>query len=143
MLVIALFTIGFVGLLGALVSEIAKARLPFTLNPVSCQAALTALAHPGTLRARVEMIVAERERMTSALERANGVTVYRSSANFILLRMSHADAVVSALVARGVLVRRLRGHPLLENTLRVSIGTPDQNDRFIAELARSMAVANE
>ena len=124
-----------------LVTEIAKARLPFTLNPVSCQAALTALAHQATLGERVKTIIDERERLMAVLKQMHGITAYPSSANFILLKSGHADAVLAALIERGVLVRRLRGHPLLEHTLRVSVGTPEQNDRFVAELERALAAS--
>ena len=123
-----------------LVSEIAKARLPFTLNPVSCQAALTTLAHQATFGERVKTIIDERERLMALLKQMHGITVYPSSANFILLKSPRADAVLAALLERGVLVRRLRGHPLLEDTLRVSVGTPEENDRFVVEFERALAV---
>ena len=123
-----------------LVEEILKAKLPFSLNPLSCQAALTALRHRTILRSRVETIVAERDRVLTTLRAQPGIVVYPSDANFILLRVpGRGDAVIADLAERGVRVRKLRGHPLLEDSLRVSVGTPGQNDHFLTALEASLA----
>ena len=59
-----------------LVEEILKAKLPFSLNPLSCQAALTALRHRTILRSRVETIVAESDRVLTTLRAQPGIVVY-------------------------------------------------------------------
>ncbi|HJO38565.1 MAG: histidinol-phosphate transaminase [Vicinamibacterales bacterium] len=129
-------------LLGAptLVGEISKAKLPFTLNPLSCQAALTALRHQPALQSRVDTIVTERERLIAALGKRTAIDVYPSAANFVFIRVpGHGDRTVAGLADRGVLVRRLRGHPLLADSMRVTVGTPEQNDRFLATLDAALA----
>lgn len=124
----------------SIVGEISKAKLPFSLNPISCQAALTALGHQPTLRARVDAVVAERERVLAALRERADIEVFPSDANFILLKApNRGDAVIDALAEHGVLVRKLRGHPLLDDSMRVTVGTPDQNDRFLAALDVTLA----
>jgi histidinol-phosphate aminotransferase len=74
------------------------------------------------------------------LERTSGAAPFPSDANFILFRVPAADAVYNALKMRGVLIKNLHGsHPALGNCLRVTVGTPDENERFLNALRASMA----
>ena len=78
-------------------------------------------------------------RVASALER-HAHAVYPSAANFILFRIDAADCIFSGLKDRGVLVKNLNGsHPSLSNCLRVTIGTRDENDRFLEALQAARA----
>jgi histidinol-phosphate aminotransferase len=83
----------------------------------------------------------ERERVRAALAPLSAVRVYRSSANFLLLRVPDSEALRAALAGRGILVRKLSGDPLLAGCLRVNVGTREENDRLIREL--SMLVAGQ
>lgn len=123
-----------------LVREIDKARLPYNLNFLSQQAALAALDEPEALRAGVERIVAERERLFRELGRLPGVRPYPSQANFILFELERADpkAAFEALCARGVLVRDVSGYPRLSRCLRVSVGSGPENDAFLAGLRAAL-----
>ena len=68
-----------------------------------------------------------------------GVEAFPSDANFILVRVPDAAAIDARLKARGVLVRNLHGcHPLLANCLRLTVGTPDENELLLAALAESV-----
>jgi histidinol-phosphate aminotransferase len=61
--------------------------------------------------------------------------VFPSKANFILMKTARpARALFEALYARGVLVRDVSSYPLLDRCLRVSIGTPEENNKFLAAL---------
>ena len=88
---------------------------------------------------RVDRLVAERERIVAALDGIDRVTAFPSGANFVLFRV-HADghALWQELVDRGVLVRDCSGWPRLEGCLRVTVGTPDENDAFLAALRESV-----
>lgn len=67
------------------------------------------------------------------------VRAYQSEANFILFRVSHAARVFEGLKQRGVLIKNLNGgHPALIDCLRVTVGTPEQNEQFMAELQSSI-----
>jgi histidinol-phosphate aminotransferase len=79
--------------------------------------------------------VEERGRVAAALGNLP-VEVWPSQANFILFRVTSRDgsAVWQELLAHSVLVRDVSGYPGLENCLRVTIGTPSENDRFLAAL---------
>jgi histidinol-phosphate aminotransferase len=93
-------------------------------------------------RQRVETVKAERTRLLPALAALPGVIrVYTSQGNYLLVRFSDAEAAFRALLAAGVVVRDQRAAPQLGDALRISIGTPEQNDRVIAALVKRKAVA--
>ena len=94
------------------------------------------------MRARVGLLVSERERVFAELQATDGVTAYPSGANFILIRSEPASpergrALWQSLLDRGVLVRDFSHWPHVEGCLRVTIGTADENDAFIAALRAS------
>jgi histidinol-phosphate aminotransferase len=65
--------------------------------------------------------------------------VYRSDANFLLARFDDAQAAFDALLGAGVVVRDMRAQPMLADALRITVGTPVQNDRVIQALAGAIA----
>ncbi|MBD5328940.1 MAG: histidinol-phosphate transaminase [Bacteroides sp.] len=78
-------------------------------------------------------IVSERNRMAKALEKAGCVgRVYPSDANFLLVKVKDADALYGYLIKNGVIVRNRSRMPLCSETLRITIGTPSENDRTIS-----------
>ena len=84
----------------------------------------------------------ERGRLYSRLAGLPGVLAFPSRANFVLFRVGQADAVFAALKARGVLVKILNGsHAMLAGCLRVTVGTAQENERFLEALQASLAVA--
>jgi histidinol-phosphate aminotransferase len=117
------------------VDELAKVVLPYHLDAVTQLAGRLALGHADAMAARVEQIVAERERLVAALD-ALPVHQWPTGANFILFRPEGAsgDAVWQALVDRGVLVRNCASWPRLGDCLRVTVGTPEENDRFLTAM---------
>jgi histidinol-phosphate aminotransferase len=118
-----------------LIAEVDKVRQPYNLNSLSQRAAELALTRfKDELAAQAAKIVADREKLRAALAAMKGVTVYPSDANFLLLRVGDAPAVWKGLLDRGVLVRNLHGPGALEGCLRVTIGTPEENERFLDAL---------
>ena len=89
---------------------------------------------------RVALLVRERERLEVELAKIDEVTVYPSGANFVLLRV-HGDghALWQRLVDQGVLVRDFLSWPRLAECLRVTVGTPEENDTFLAALREAVA----
>ncbi|MDQ3470148.1 MAG: histidinol-phosphate transaminase [Actinomycetota bacterium] len=122
-----------------LVARLEQAVLPYHLDAVTQLAGTLALGHVGEMNERVDRLVAERERVTAGLTELD-VDVFPSGANFVLFRPRHADAreIWNGLVERGVLVRDCSGWPRLDNCLRVTIGTPAEDDRFLGALAESL-----
>lgn len=120
------------------VEQIAKVKLPYSVGTFAQVAALNVLEHPEWTEKNVLYLVAERERMRAAMERVDGVRVYPSKANFLLLRVKDAKALFERLLTGGVLVRDVSGFPLLDGCLRVSVGSKEENDLFLKALRSSL-----
>jgi histidinol-phosphate aminotransferase len=111
---------------------------PYALAQLSIEAALRALEAPqlATTRARVAQVVAERQRLAGALRTCDAVTqVWPSDANFLLVEFADADAALARAAAAGLLLRDCRKGFGIERALRVTVGTPEQNERLLAALA--------
>lgn len=112
-----------------------KVRLPYNVNVLTQVVAELVLQHAGELDAQAAAIRGERSRLAAALAGVPGTVVFPSQANFILFRVPAATAAFGALRQRGVLVKNLDGsHPMLADCLRVTVGTPDENNRFLDAL---------
>jgi histidinol-phosphate aminotransferase len=121
------------------IEELEKVVLPYHLAAPTQLAGVLALRYGGEMDERVALLVRERERLVAELEKVDGVTVFPSGANFVLLRV-HGDghALWQRLVDRGVLVRDFSGWPRLAGCLRVTVGTPEENDAFLAALREAV-----
>lgn len=124
----------------AVVAACELVALPYNLDAVSQAAGRLALGHVAAMEARVAELVAERQRVSAALADLP-VTTWPSDANFVLLRPRHASAseVWQALLDRSILVRDCSGWPGLDGCLRVTIGTPAENDALLQALAAVLA----
>ena len=127
--------LGYAAAHPAWTAELEKVRSPYNVNALT-QAAIGVLLAEGDLFAQhVAAIRAERERLAVALARARGVTVFPTAANFLVVRFPDADVAFAALRAAGILVKNVNGwHPLLANCLRITVGTPAENDALLAVL---------
>ncbi len=117
------------------VEQLTKVVLPYHLDAVTQVAGRLALAHADAMADRVATIVAGRERLVDGLGRL-AVHQWPSGANFVLFRPEEVPAadVWRALLDRGVLIRDCSSWPRLAGCLRVTVGTPDENDRFLDAL---------
>jgi histidinol-phosphate aminotransferase len=118
-----------------LVEELAEVVLPYHLDAVKQVAGRVALRYEAEMRRRVSDLVEERGRVTAALVDLP-VTVWPSGANFILFRPESVDGdeVWKRLVDRSVLVRNCASWPRLDGCLRLTLGTPSEDDRFLEAL---------
>ena len=119
-----------------LVAELDKVALPYHLDALKQAVGIAALDFVDDMQDRVGAIVAERERLTDRLS-ALPVDVWPSGANFVLIRPRHREGaeVWQALVDRSVLVRDCSSWPRLAGCLRVTVGTAEEDDRFLDALA--------
>jgi len=118
-----------------LVDELNKIRLPYNINSLSQAAGLAALRHGKTLNVQISLLISERLKLYNALLRTPGVTPFPSETNFILLWVEKdATKVFLALKKRGILVKNLDRPGPLKNCLRVTIGTPAENEDFLKTL---------
>ncbi|HEV8245870.1 MAG TPA: histidinol-phosphate transaminase [Polyangiaceae bacterium] len=124
-----------------LVAEVDKARLPYNLNSYSQKVATLALSELGpAIKTVLGTVIGERERLAAELAKLPGLIVTPSQANFLWFRSERpASEVFSGLCARKVLVRSFheRGGRLAHQ-LRVTIGTPEENDEFLRCLREVM-----
>ncbi len=118
-----------------LVAELDKVTLPYHLDALKQAAGTLALDYEDAMDERVAAIVEERGRLVTRL-RDLDVDVWPSGANFVLFRprSGNGDGVWQGLVDRSVLVRNCASWPRLDGCLRVTIGTPDEDDRFLDAL---------
>lgn len=118
------------------VRELDKVVLPYHLDVTKQIAGRLALRFVDEMDERVRMIVAERERIAAAMS-SMAIDVTPSGANFILFRPTAmaGHELWQALLDRSVLVRDCSGWLRLADRLRVTVGTPDENDTFLAALS--------
>ncbi|NLB14478.1 MAG: histidinol-phosphate transaminase, partial [Gammaproteobacteria bacterium] len=113
---------------------------PYPLPTPCVDLALAGLA-PAALaqtRERIKQIRAERERLAAALEGLPGVRrVYPSQGTFLLVRFEDAQRAFDRLLAAGVVVRDQRAALQLHDALRISIGSPEENEAVIAALSNN------
>ncbi len=119
----------------AWIAEIDKLRSPYNVNSLTQAAARVLLAEGALFAQQTAVVRAERERLRDRLAVLPGVHVFPSEANFVVARFPDAGATFAALRAAGILVKNVSGfHPLLANCLRITVGTPTENDALIAAL---------
>ncbi len=114
------------------IDELNKVRLPYNINVLTQHSATFALRHQAIFNQQTEQICSERQRLIAAFNAIAHIHCYPSAANFLLLRLSNAPAVFDHLKQQGILVKNLHGsHPLLNNCLRITVGTPEDNTALI------------
>lgn len=131
--------IGFAGLrLGLLigakntVTELDKLRLPYNINTLTQVSANFLLQEKDEIDKNAQAILAERSNLSTALSTIDGLSVYPSQANFILFKAPGANALFEALKTQGVLIKDLSSAPNLDNCLRVTVGSAEENALFIS-----------
>lgn len=125
----------------ALVAELDKARLPYNLPTHSQKLAQVALSELSEeIDATTTLVKNERARLAQELDSLPGVRVVPSEANFLWLELEQpAESVMNALMKQKILVRSFSGRGgRLDRCLRVTIGTEENNQRFLDALRRSL-----
>ena len=128
----------------ALIRVLRACQAPYPVPAPCAELAVACLSEEALARtaARVAQVRSERTRLRSALASLPGVVrVHPSDGNYLLVRFADAEAAFARLLAAGVVVRDQRAAPQLGDALRISIGTPEQNDRVLAALDAKEAAA--
>src|ERR1051326_1018593 len=128
--------IGYLLAAPEMAQEITKAVLPYNLNIVSQTAAQVAIEmYESALQPQVKQICAERDRVYHALSEIAGLEPAPSRANFFVVRSAiNPRWVFDELLRHGILIRDVSRYPMLADYFRVSVGTPEENDKLIAAL---------
>jgi histidinol-phosphate aminotransferase len=122
-----------------LAGELRKVALPFSVSALQMAIGAVVLEHPELIEDRIAEAIAERRRLAAALEAVPDLTVFPSETNFVLFRCLDPEWLFTALLERGVLVRRQDHLPGLAGCLRVSVGQPHENDRLLAALSDALS----
>ncbi|HID65694.1 MAG TPA: histidinol-phosphate transaminase [Aquificaceae bacterium] len=123
-----------------IVRELNKVKLPFNITyPSQVMVKIILTEGRDFLEEKIKEIIKERERVYEEMKKIEGVEVFPSNANFLLFRTPFsAREVYEKLLKRDVLVRNVSYLPGLNRCLRVSIGKPHENDRFLEALNESV-----
>lgn len=121
----------------AWVQQFEKIRLPYNINALSQTSAAFLLSHHSFIHQQIDILCKHRDEMIEKLQGNNHLQVWPSRTNFILFRplKKSADDVYSGLIEKGIFIKNLHDtHPLLDQCLRVSIGTESENQVFLEVL---------
>ncbi len=120
--------------------ELNKMRLPYNINALTQASANFALQNIAVFKEQAEKICQQREQLLKSLQAMRNVKVYPSQANFILFKVlkGTADDVYENLLKNKIIIKNVSsghsGNELLENCLRVTVGTEDENNAFLTAL---------
>lgn len=132
--------LGYLSASPALLAELEKIRPPYNINVLTQSAAEFLLDHVAVLETQAALLRTARGHLIVALALLPGVQVFPSAANFALLRVAHADAVHARLLEQRILVKNVgKMHPLLQDCLRVTVGSATENTQFLQALAVALA----
>ena len=123
------------------ISELDKLRLPYNIGTLNQLSANFIIENISVLEQQAAQIRNDRTSVFNSLSSISGVELWLSEANFILFRVAGkgASEVHAELIKRKILIKNLHGsHPLLENCLRVTIGTEEENQQFLSALQEIM-----
>lgn len=126
--------VGYILASEAIIKELFKVKLPFNLNSFSQVAARQVMENQPVFEAQIEEILANRDELWMELQTIENIKVFPSSANYFLIQVPEAPRVHKELIEEGILVRYLGGGPGLENCLRITVGTKEENSFLIEKL---------
>jgi len=128
--------LGYLAASTAWAEQFNKVRSPYNVNVLTQATAEFMLERLEVLEEQAARIRQEREALGKNLSALKGVTVFPSAANFFLVRVPDAARVDASLRKQGVLVKNL--HPGIAQSLRVTVGTPDENRILITALREAL-----
>ncbi|WP_067037127.1 histidinol-phosphate transaminase [Allomuricauda sp. CP2A] len=118
-----------------IIAVLNKIKPPYNVNQLTQQQALKRVLNQDAVEKEVKQILLERGALIEALKGVGFVQeIYPTDANFVLVKVDNADQRYQELLEKGVVVRNRSTQPLCENTLRFTVGTPDENKKLIAIL---------
>lgn len=134
---IAGLRVGYAIASSELIGHLMDIKQPYNINIAGEAAVLAALEHRGELLERAATLIEQRKRLEAVVDEFPGISYYPSEANFLLCRFERrtAEEAYVGLAQRGIFVRRFP-QTVLDSSLRISTGTPEQTDLLIDALRR-------
>ncbi|MFN8258528.1 MAG: histidinol-phosphate transaminase [Bacteroidales bacterium] len=118
-----------------IIEVLAKIKLPYNLNVLTQQTALNCLKNSELYNQNLKTIKSEREKLIGDLENFSIIKkVYLSDGNFLLCKFENADKTYNYLMSKGIIVRNRSNQMHCENCLRITVGTPVENQKLIKYL---------
>ncbi len=130
--------VGYLLACAEVVQNLERVRLPYNVNSFSQALAALVLDNRAFFKETVEKVINDREFLSSELKKTENVKVYPSYANYILFKVSDAQKTWNYLLDQGILVRIFKDDHLLQNCLRVTVGTPEENKMFLKGLREAV-----
>lgn len=132
--------LGFIAAHPDLIAEFKKTKVPFTVDQISQTIALKILERPELVTESVNRIKAEKSRFLTHFKQITAVKVFESDTNFFIFKSLSKDhkIIFKSLAESGVLVRDVSSYPAMEGCLRVTVGTPEENDEFLRLLKETV-----
>jgi len=119
----------------AIISVLNKIKPPYNVNELTQQRALERLADKEKIQLEIDSIVIQRDDLLKVLNKVNFVSkIYPTEANFVLIKVDDANKRYNELIAKGIVIRNRTTQPLCENTLRLTIGTAEENKKLMEAL---------
>lgn len=116
------------------IKEYMKVRQPYSVDALSQAVGEVVYKNRASFEPAIASIIAERDRMLTELAKVPGVKTYPTDSNWVLFKMEDAAQAWEYLYDHGVLVRDFSKSADMPDCLRVTVGTPEQNDKFVQEL---------
>lgn len=112
-----------------------KIKPPYNVNELTQQQAISGLFQTKKINDKINSIINEKELLLKVLLQVKFIkNIYPSEANFVLIKVDDANKRYHQLIEKGIVVRNRTALPLCENTLRLTIGTPEENKKLIETL---------
>mgnify|MGYP002765596907 FL=1 len=118
------------------INEFIKVRQPYSVDAISQAIGKAVFRNRALFEKGIDDIISQRSFVIDELRKIPSVTAFDSDSNYVLFRVPEASTVWEKLYDAGVLIRDFSRSPYLENCLRVSIGTEEENAVFLAELQK-------
>ncbi|NMA72866.1 MAG: histidinol-phosphate transaminase [Bacteroidales bacterium] len=115
-----------------IIQLMSRVKYPYNVSQLTQNHALDILEEYATIKKWTQEIIEERTHVENLLEEIPCVLeIYPSDANFILIKVTDANAIYDYLVRQGVIIRNRHSVTLCENCLRITIGTPEENTQLL------------
>ncbi|WP_299242353.1 histidinol-phosphate transaminase [uncultured Aquimarina sp.] len=118
-----------------IINVLNKIKPPYNVNELTQKRALERVMNVAKVKGEVASILEEREKMIISLKDVSFVKeVYKTDANFILIKVDDATKRYDQLLKEGVVIRNRTTQPLCENTLRLTVGTSEENKALLTKM---------
>jgi len=115
-----------------IINYLNKIKPPYNINVLTERKALEELNKIDEIKKNIDLVLNQRKLLISCLEKLDFIDkIYKSDANFLLVKVDNADFRYNQLLEKGIIVRNRSNQPLCQNCLRITIGTENENKSLI------------